>query len=62
MHQMFISHTSQNRINILAVMGEATGDAEEGDDFAIQGKLRQQRQAENGDGVPSTCPAATAAL
>lgn len=25
-------------------MGEATGDAEEGDDFAIQGKLRQQRQ------------------
>lgn len=46
-------------------MGEATGDAEEGDDFAIQGKLRQQRQrGECGDVVPTTampcclcCPA-----
>lgn len=35
-------------------MGEATGDAEEGDDSAIQGKLRQQRHC--GAGGAWGCP------
>lgn len=56
MHQMFVSHSSQNRINISVAMGEATGDRAERKRVRIPASAEGAKQARGRGGAHGCAP------